>query len=77
MKEIVLPELGEGITRAVVACWHYKEGEFVQKDVDIVELVTDKASFNVSSPVEGVLRTILVGEGENASIGQTLAHIEA
>jgi len=74
--QIVVPELGEGITKAVVACWHYKVGDKVTMDDDIVELVTDKATFNVSAGKKGVLREILVAEGEEAKIGQAIALIE-
>ena len=73
---VVLPELGQDIEKAVVACWHFKIGDEVKEDDDIVELVTDKASFNVSAGVRGRIKTILVAEGEEAAIGQLLAVIE-
>ncbi len=73
---VVLPELGQDIEKAVVACWHFKIGDEVKEDDDIVELVTDKASFNVSAGVRGRIKTLLVAEGEEAAIGQLLAVIE-
>lgn len=76
MKEIILPELGEGIKKAVVAGWYYKAGEQVKKDDDIVEVVTDKAVFNVPTGVSGVLKDILIKEGEEAFVGMPLAIIE-
>lgn len=76
MPHVVLPELGDGIEKAVIACWHYKVGEAVNPDDDIVELVTDKASFNVSAGEKGILQKILVAEGAEAKIGEVLAVIE-
>ena len=75
MHHVVLPELGEGIEKATVACWHIKEGERVQADDDIVELVTDKATFNVTAGNAGIVKNILVKEGRDAKIGEPLAII--
>ena len=75
MHHVVLPELGEGIEKATVACWHIKEGERVEADDDILELVTDKATFNVPAGSSGILRNILVKEGQDAKIGEPLAVI--
>lgn len=76
MSKVVLPELGEGIAAATVACWHYKVGDRVNEGDDIVELVTDKATFNVSSAKSGTIKEILVREGQEAKIGETLSIIE-
>ncbi|MCB9772552.1 MAG: biotin/lipoyl-binding protein [Candidatus Omnitrophica bacterium] len=76
MSQIILPELGEGIEKAIVAFWHCRVGDQVKKESDIVELVTDKAVFNVTSDFDGVVKEILVPEGEEAKIGQVLAIIE-
>ncbi len=76
MPQVILPELGEGIEKAMVAFWHCKVGDSIKKDDELVELVTDKASFNVSADFDGTLKEILVPEGEEAKIGQALAIIE-
>ena len=76
MPQVILPELGEGIEKAMVAFWHCKVGDPIKKDDELVELVTDKASFNVSADFEGTVKEILVPEGEEANIGQPLAVIE-
>ena len=75
MYNVILPELGEGIEKATVACWHIKEGDQVHPDDDIVELVTDKATFNVSAGNSGIVKRILVKEGQDAKIGESLAVI--
>ena len=76
MEKIVIPELGEGIQKATVAFWHCKIGDFVKAGDDMVELVTDKASFNVPSHCEGILKSIMAKEGEEINIGAVLAFID-
>ena len=76
MYHVVLPELGEGIEKAMVSFWHCKVGDQVHKDSDLVELVTDKAAFNVASDFDGVIKEVLILEGQEAKIGQVLAVIE-
>ena len=76
MKEVKLPELGEKIEKAVVSFWYFKVGDRVKKDDDLVELATDKATFNVPSNANGVLKEIRVSEGSEAKIGEVLAVIE-
>ena len=73
MSNIILPELGEGITKATVAFWHSKIGDCVQEGDDVVELETDKATFNVPAPASGVIKKIFFKEGQEARIGEVLA----
>ena len=75
MTDIILPELGEGVTKATVACWHVKPGEAVEAGQDVVEVVTDKASFNVEAPAAGRLTAILVPEGRDGKVGSALGTI--
>jgi pyruvate/2-oxoglutarate dehydrogenase complex dihydrolipoamide acyltransferase (E2) component len=76
MFKIVAPELGEGIEKATVACWHKSVGERVSREDDIAELVTDKATFNVPAGVSGTLKEICVVPGREIRIGDTLAVVE-
>ncbi len=76
MQDVILPELGEGITKAVVACWHVKQGDAVLSDDDIVELVTDKASFHVPAGKKGIVKKIFAQAGQEVLVGSTLAVIE-
>ncbi|OGX39890.1 MAG: hypothetical protein A3G91_05095 [Omnitrophica WOR_2 bacterium RIFCSPLOWO2_12_FULL_50_9] len=75
MSFVTLPDLGEGIERAIVACWYFKEGDVVEEGEDILEVVTDKAVFNVPSITGGVLRKVLVKDGQEARIGEALGEI--
>ena len=76
MTKVILPELGEGIRSATICCWHLRVGDAVKEGDDVVELVTDKATFNVPAPQAGTLKQILVDEGKEAPVGSTLAIIE-
>ena len=76
MADIKLPELGNGIDKAVVSFWHFNTGENVSEGDDLVEMLTDKATFNVPVPVSGKLSSISVEEGQEVKVGDTIAIIE-
>ena len=76
MTNITLPILAEGVDKASVSYWFKQVGDTVKKDEDLVELVTDKATFNMPSPVAGTVKKILVSEGDSAKVGQEIAVIE-
>jgi 2-oxoglutarate dehydrogenase E2 component (dihydrolipoamide succinyltransferase) len=75
MKQVILPELGEGIEQANITYWYFKQGDSVKEGDDLVELATDKAAFNLPSPCAGLLSQILFSEGETVEVGQVLATI--
>ncbi len=75
-KEVVLPELGEEVNEATVSYWLHQEGDEVKEGEDLVEMTTDKATFNVPSPASGTLKEISAEEGETIKVGQKLAAIE-
>ncbi len=76
MATVTMPELGEEIKNAVVSCWYFSIGDRIKEDDDLVELATDKATFNVPSPKAGTLIEILRKEGQEVTVGETLAVIE-
>ena len=76
MTEIKLPKLGEGVKEATVSYWLHEEGDEVKEGEDLVEMTTDKATFNVPVPTSGILKEISVEEGETVKVGQKLAVIE-
>lgn len=75
MTDVKLPTLAEGVNKASVSYWHKAVGDGIKEGEDLVELVTDKATFNMPAPTSGVLKEILVSEGEEANVGQTIAKI--
>jgi pyruvate/2-oxoglutarate dehydrogenase complex dihydrolipoamide acyltransferase (E2) component len=75
MTKVILPELGEGIEKATVSYWFFKVGDYVKEKEDLVELTTDKATFNLPSPCCGVISEIFSQEGDTVDVGQALAII--
>jgi len=75
MVKVVLPELGEGIAKATVSFWFAKDGERIKEKDDLVELTTDKTTFNLPSPCTGVISEIMYSEGDTVDVGQILAII--
>ena len=71
-----LPELGEGISEAVVSFWHFKEGDNIKEGDEIAEMATDKAVFNVPCKISGTVKKIIAKEGDTVKVGQTLAIVE-
>lgn len=76
MAKVVLPELSQGVDKATVSYWYFKEGEKVQEKDDLVELTTDKATFNLPSPCTGRISQIFFHEGDTVQVGAILAIIE-
>lgn len=76
MTKIILPELGEGIVKATIACWHAKVGDSLLEGQEVCEAVTDKASFVIEAPAAGKLKSILVDGGQESPVGSVLGTIE-
>lgn len=76
MIKVILPELSEGIDKATVSYWYYQPGNKVNEKDELVELTTDKATFNLPSPASGTLSQILISEGQTAKVGDVLGIIE-
>ncbi len=73
--EIKVPSPGESITQVQLAKWLVSDGETVEKDQEIVEIDSDKASFPVTAPEDGVIK-IMAKEGETIAVGAVLAILE-
>ena len=76
MVDVRLPTLAEGVNKATLTYWHKTVGEAVKAGEDLVELATDKATFNMPSPASGILKESLAAEGTEVSVGQIIAKIE-
>jgi pyruvate/2-oxoglutarate dehydrogenase complex dihydrolipoamide acyltransferase (E2) component len=76
MTHIKLPHLAEGVDKASISYWFKQPGDVVSAGEDLVELVTDKATFSMPSPVAGKIKELLVAEGDSALVGQPIATVE-
>ena len=71
-----MPMLGEVMEEGCIVAWLKKEGDTVEQGEMIVEVETDKATYEIESPASGVLKEILVPEGETVPVNTPLAVIE-
>ena len=75
-KEFKLPELGENIESAAVIGVLVKTGDKIEKEQGIIEIETDKATVEVPSSVEGVVKEVLVKTGDKIKVGQVLIKVD-
>lgn len=75
--EVELPETDENNgDEATISFWYVEEDEEVEEGEDIVEMITEKATFNVTAPVSGRLVEILAHEGDVVKVGDIMAILE-
>ncbi|MFU8848351.1 MAG: 2-oxoglutarate dehydrogenase complex dihydrolipoyllysine-residue succinyltransferase [Opitutales bacterium] len=73
--EVKVPAMGESISSGILAAWHVKSGDYVEKGQTLYELETDKITSEANAEVAGVI-TIKVDADEEVEIGQVVATIE-
>jgi 2-oxoisovalerate dehydrogenase E2 component (dihydrolipoyl transacylase) len=71
-----LPDIGEGIAEAEIVAWHAAPGDVVEEDAPLADLMTDKATVEMTSPVTGKLVERVGEVGEQVAIGAVLAVFE-
>ncbi|WP_313443222.1 dihydrolipoamide acetyltransferase family protein [Novosphingobium sp.] len=71
-----LPDIGEGIAEAEIVAWHVKIGDTVEEDGRLADMMTDKATVEMESPVSGVIVEVAGAEGDVIAIGSPLVVIE-
>src|SRR6266516_5779938 len=73
---IKMPRLGESVAEGTIGSWLKQEGETVEKDEAIAEVITDKITAELPSPIAGRLTKILVQADETVGVGTDIALIE-
>ena len=73
---IDLPQVGESVVEGIIGKWLKQPGDKLEKYEPLVEVVTDKVTMEVPSPVDGVLIRILVEEGATVPMGAPIAEVE-
>jgi 2-oxoisovalerate dehydrogenase E2 component (dihydrolipoyl transacylase) len=74
--EFKLPDIGEGIAEAEIVAWHVKVGDEIAEDQQIADMMTDKATVEMESPVAGKVIELAGEVGDQVAIGSVLAVIE-
>ncbi|MCB9563590.1 MAG: 2-oxoglutarate dehydrogenase complex dihydrolipoyllysine-residue succinyltransferase [Kofleriaceae bacterium] len=77
MADLVVPQLGESITEAVIARWLKNVGDAVALDEPIVDLETDKITVQLPSPVAGALTAQAAEVGATVKVGDVVGQVEA
>jgi len=75
--KVVMPKLSLTMKEGTVGKWYKKSGESVEKGEPIVEIISEKAAYDLEAPASGILRKILVEEGVDAPVDAVLAVITA
>ncbi|HEY0627541.1 MAG TPA: biotin/lipoyl-containing protein, partial [Allosphingosinicella sp.] len=71
-----LPDIGEGIAEAEIVAWHVKVGDTVKEDQQLADMMTDKATVEMESPVAGKVVRIAGEVGDQIAIGSVLVEFE-
>ena len=74
--EVKLPELGEGVTEGELVKWLVKVGDTVKPDQPVAEMMTDKATVEVPSPVGGVVKELKFKAGDVVKVESVLLTLE-
>jgi len=75
--EVILPRVDMDMAAGKISRWHHKEGDRVARGAALFEIETDKAAMEIDSPADGILRNIIVSEGNSAPVGSAVAWIYA
>lgn len=73
---VKMPRLGESVSEGTIGSWLKNEGDWVEQDESLAEIVTDKINAELPSPVAGRLSKILVKADETVAVGADIALIE-
>jgi 2-oxoisovalerate dehydrogenase E2 component (dihydrolipoyl transacylase) len=71
-----LPDIGEGIAEAEIVAWHVKVGDQISEDQPLADMMTDKATVEMESPVAGIVTRVAGEAGDVIAIGSMLVEIE-
>ena len=73
MSEFKLPAIGEGVVEGEIVRWLKQPGDRVAANEPLVEVMTDKATVEIPSPVDAVVESIVAAEGAIAPVGSVIA----
>src|SRR5215467_1033276 len=74
--KVMMPKLGESVAEGTVGRWLKQVGDLIELDEPLVEIVTDKISTELPSPVAGRLTKILVQQDQTVKVGAEIALVE-
>ena len=73
---VKLPDIGEGMTEAEIVAWHVKPGDVIREEDPLVDVMTEKATVEIPSPVSGTVVGLGGAVGDKRPVGSELATLE-
>ncbi len=77
MPDIVMPELGEGVTEATIVQWLVEPGDAVARGDVLVEIMTDKVAMEIEADQDGILSEILAQADAEIRIGTVIGRLDS
>ncbi|MEK6708721.1 MAG: 2-oxoglutarate dehydrogenase complex dihydrolipoyllysine-residue succinyltransferase [Pseudomonadota bacterium] len=74
--EVKVPVLSESVAEATLLSWHKKQGEYVERNENLIDIETDKVVLELPAPVAGVLAKIIKGDGATVASSEIIATID-
>jgi 2-oxoglutarate dehydrogenase E2 component (dihydrolipoamide succinyltransferase) len=74
--EVKVPVLSESVAEATLVSWHKKQGEYVERDENLIDIETDKVVLELPAPVSGTLTKIVKGDGATVVSSELIATID-
>lgn len=74
--ELKVPAVGESISEVIVGAWRKSVGERVERDEEVVELETEKATVDIPAPAAGTITKILKQAGDTAAVGEVIGYLD-
>ena len=74
--EVKVPALSESVAEATLLSWHKKQGEFVRRDENLIDIETDKVVLELPAPASGVLSKVIKGDGGTVASNEVIATID-
>ena len=74
--EVKVPALSESVSEATLLSWHKKEGEFVKRDENLIDIETDKVVLELPAPDSGVITRIVKADGDAVEANEVIAEID-
>jgi len=74
--EVKVPQLSESVAEATLLSWHKKQGEFVKRDENLIDIETDKVVLELPAPNSGVLSKVIKGDGSTVVSNEVIATID-
>ena len=75
--DVKVPVLSESIAEATLVSWNKKQGEYIERDENLIDIETDKVVMELPAPVSGKLTKIIKGDGATVNSGELIATIDS